>query len=225
MKIFHKINPYSQRGGWDSSSVLWLARFLWSTLQKPWSAIVRAGYSSRTMAAYLRKQGAQVGEYCDIQVSSVGPEPYLVSIGNHVLISKGVFFHTHDGGVWIFRNKMPDIRVYGTITIEDNCLIGKNVQLLPNIRIGRNSIVGANSVVISDIPPNSIVMGVPARVIGSVSKYEEKCIAKWQEQKPPDLYVKEGYEWWTFKVNQQKLRKHLTNLFINQGKPGEKTEK
>jgi len=99
--------------------------------------------------------------------------------------------------------------------------IGRNVDLLPNIRIGRNSIVGAGSVVISDVPPDSIVMGVPARVIGSVPKYEEKCVTAWKEQKPPDLLDEKGGEirrWWRFKKNRQKRRKHLTNLLMNQVK-------
>jgi serine acetyltransferase len=154
----------------------------------------------------------------------LGIEPFLVRIGNHVYISEGVDFHTHDGGVWIFRNNNPHIRVYGTITIEDNCIIGKNVQLLPNIRIGENSIVGAGSVVISDVPPNSIVMGVPARVISSVPKYEEKCLASWEKQKPPDLEIREFQEWWHSEENMKKLRSHLANLFAAQDKE-EETEK
>ncbi len=206
------------------SFVLWLSSFVWKMLKKSKLAILRARYSSRTIAEHFRKQGAQIGENCDISTSSLGTEPYLVSIGNHVFISKSVVFHTHDGGVWIFREKIPDIRVYGTITIEDNCIIGYDTQLLPNIRIGRNSIVGAGSVVISDVPPNSIVMGVPARAISSISKYEERCIAKWKEQKPPDLHIEEGIEWWCFKENQQKLRRHLTNLFRIQGKAEEEAE-
>ena len=206
------------------SFVLWLSSFVWKMLKISKLAIVRARYSNGTVAEHFRKQGVQIGENCDIVPSSLGTEPYLVSIGNHVFISKGVVFHTHDGGVWIFREKVPDIRVYGTITIEDNCIIGNNAQLLPNIRIGRNSIVGAGSVVISDVPPNSIVMGVPARAISSISKYEERCIAKWKEQKPPDLHIEEGIEWWCFKENQQKLRRHLTNLFRIQGKAEEETE-
>ncbi|GAI46775.1 unnamed protein product, partial [marine sediment metagenome] len=127
-----------------------------------------------------------IGENCDILVSSLGTEPYLVRIGNHVFISPGVVFHTHDGGVWIFREEVPDIRVFGPIIIEDNCIIGQGAILLPNIRIGRNSIVGAGSVVISDVPPNSIVMGVPARAISSIHKYKERCITRWKEQKPPE---------------------------------------
>ena len=210
------------------ASVRGLFFFFSKTLIKIKSVIAQARYTNTTIAEYFRKQGAQIGENCVIVVRSLGAEPYLVRIGNHVFISSGVFFHTHDGGVWIFREEIPDIRVYGTIIIEDNCLIGQNAILLPNIRIGRNSIVGASSVVIADVPPGSIVMGVPARVFGSTHKYKERCIARWKEQKPPDLYIEQDGSWLTSKhrkENLQKVRKYLTNLFWNQGKGGEEVGK
>jgi acetyltransferase-like isoleucine patch superfamily enzyme len=179
-----------------------------------------AGYDDDTISGYFRKQGARVGERCRIRLRSIASEPYLVTIGNHVAIMEGVVLHTHDGGTWVLKEKYSPIDVFGPITIEDNCLIGVNTQILPNVRIGKNSIVGAGSVVITDIPPNSIAMGVPARVIGSMIKYEEKSLAKWNEQKPPDLRIEEGQDYWYIKGNQEKLRKHLTKLFYEK-KAGE----
>jgi acetyltransferase-like isoleucine patch superfamily enzyme len=216
--MFDNANLFKQRGGRKTSFVLWLARFFWNSLQGAKANIVRAGYTSRTMAEYFRKQGAQIGENCDIGIKELGTEPYLVTIGNHVFISQGVIINTHDGGAWIFRDKAPDIRVYGPVVIEDNCIIGVNSIIGPDVRIGRNSIVGASSVVISDVPPNSIFMGVPARAISSISKYEEKCLAKWEDQRPPDLKQTKDLEWWFYRENNQKLRRHLTNLFANQKK-------
>ena len=97
------------------------------------------------------------------------------------------------------------------------CRIGRNVKLLPKIRIGRNSIVGVNSVVISSIPPFSVVMGVPARAIGSINKYEERCVARWKEQIPPgvDTGVR---NWWRSKGNMKKLREHLINCISTREK-------
>lgn len=51
------------------------------------------------------------------------------------------------------------------VIIEDNCWIGANAILLPGVTIGRCSVVGAGSVVTKDIPPYSVVVGSPARVI------------------------------------------------------------
>jgi len=176
-------------------------------------------YDRFTIAEYFRKQGAQIGEGCSIIPTSLGTEPYLVKIGNRVTIAGGVSFITHDGGAWIFRDEIPDIQVLGPIIIEDECVIGAHAILFPNIRIGRKSIIGAGSVVISDIPPESIAMGVPARVIGSIYKYKEKCIARWKEQKPPNIIIEEGRTWWNSKYfdrNVKLLREHLINLYWKQ---------
>ena len=51
------------------------------------------------------------------------------------------------------------------VFIEDNVWIGESVSVLPGVRIGKNSIIGANSVVTKNIPENSIAVGNPARVI------------------------------------------------------------
>jgi len=185
-------------------------------LKKAKRSIELRKYNPFTIAEYLRKQGTQVGENCMIIPTNLGNEPYLLKIGNHVTIAAGVRFITHDGGVWIFRNEIPDIQVFGPMIIEDNCVIGQDSVLFPNIRIGKNSIVGANSVVISDVKENSIVMGVPARPFGSVEKYKEKCVERWMMQKPPDIIIEQGANWWSskhLKKNREKLKKHLLKVF------------
>ena len=176
-------------------------------------------YDRFTIAEYFRKQGAQIGERCSIIPTSLGREPYLIKIGNHVTIAGGVKFITHDGGAWLFRNEVPDLQVFGPIVIEDNCVIGENVLLLPNIRIGPNSIVAAGSVVISDIPAECIAIGVPARSVGSLQKYREKCLSRWQVQRPSDIIIEDGAEWWNsvhFEDNLIKLRKHLNRLYSSE---------
>lgn len=173
-------------------------------------------YTSFTIADYLRRQGSQIGDGCSIHVNRLGAEPYLVKLGNHVAIAQGVRFITHDGGVWIFRQEVPDMQVFGPIVIEDNCVIGENAILFGNIRIGRNSIVGAGSVVITDIPPNTIAIGIPARPFGSIDKYKEKAVERWLAQRPPDVVIETGANWWMsrhFAENREKLRRHLLKVF------------
>ena len=53
----------------------------------------------------------------------------------------------------------------GPVVIEDNVWIGEMVCILPNVRIGKGSIIGANAVVTKDVPANALVGGNPARVI------------------------------------------------------------
>jgi acetyltransferase-like isoleucine patch superfamily enzyme len=173
-------------------------------------------YNRFTIAEYFRKQGARVGEGCSIIPTFLGTEPYLIKIGNHVTIAQGVIFLTHDGGPAVFRDEIPDLQVFGPIIIEDNCVIGQNAILFPNIKIGKNSIVGGGSVVIMDVPPDTIVMGVPARPFGSVAKYKEKCLERWNIQKPQDCVVDPGEDWWHtrhFQENRNKLKNHLLKVF------------
>ncbi len=120
----------------------------------------------------LRKLGVKIGENCLIQNTSYDTEPYLIEIGNHVAVASGVRFITHDGGVWAFRLKYPNIDCFGLIKIGDNCFIGMDSIILPNTEIGNNCIVGAGSVLRGKIPDDSIVMGNPAKVVMKYSLME-----------------------------------------------------
>lgn len=57
---------------------------------------------------------------------------------------------------------------HGPIVIENDAWIGTGVVILPNTRIGEGAIVGANSVVIQDVKPYTLVVGCPARIIRKV---------------------------------------------------------
>ena len=109
---------------------------------------------------------------------SFGSEPYLIEIGNNVRITADVKFITHDGGVGILRDKFPDINVFGKIKIGNNTFIGVNSIIMPGVNIGDNVVVGAGSVVTKNIPSNSVVVGVPAKVIMSIDEYEKKILNK-----------------------------------------------
>lgn len=75
-------------------------------------------------------------------------------VGNEVMIYQGVSL----GGVSLERTKRHP-------TIEDCVIIGAGAKVLGNIVIGANSKIGANSVVIRPVPPNSTAVGVPAKTI------------------------------------------------------------
>lgn len=131
--------------------------------------------------AYARGLGVTVGKdarLLAIHPGTFGTEPYLISLGDHVTITARVQFITHDGGVWVFRDKEPDIDVVGPITIGNNVFIGFGTILMPNIRIGSNVVIGAGSVVTRDIPDNCVALGAPARVYCSIEEYSGTVQAK-----------------------------------------------
>lgn len=128
---------------------------------------------------YQKYLGVKFGENVRITGKiNFGSEPFLISIGNHVTLAHNVTFHTHDGGIWIFRQEFPNINIYGPITIGNNVFIGSNVIILPNIIIGDNVIIGAGSVVTKCLESNCVYAGNPARMIKSVSQYRAKALQK-----------------------------------------------
>ncbi|MEI6749528.1 MAG: acyltransferase [Bacteroidota bacterium] len=105
-----------------------------------------------------------------------GSEPYLVTIGDDVTITQGVTFHTHDGGVGVFRDKYPGMHIFKPIVVGNNVFIGSNTTILPGITIGNNVVIGASSVMTKNIPDNVVVAGIPARIIRSMQEYEQRSL-------------------------------------------------
>ena len=126
-------------------------------------------------------QGLQISGDCRlIGLPNFGSEPYLISIGKHVTISSRVTFVNHDGGTWVFRDqpRFANVIKFGRIVILDNCFIGTGATIMPGVTIGPNAVVAAAAVVTQSVPPNTVVGGVPARVLMNMDEYAEKCLAQ-----------------------------------------------
>lgn len=120
--------------------------------------------------AVIQTQGGQITIGHDSAISSfnhITTGTKDVIIGNYVRIAPSV---TILGGSRNFRNKSVRIIDQGSfhegVTIGDDVLIGAGAVIMPRCHIGEGVVIGANSVVNTDIPPYSIVAGVPAKIIG-----------------------------------------------------------
>lgn len=137
------------------------------------------------LSNYIRKnvkKGLTIGNNCYIHSRvDFGSEPYLVTLGNNVRLTEGVRFVTHDGGVHVLRNMYPELKyidVFGKIVVGNNVHIGINSIIMPGVKIGDNVVIGCGSIVTKSIPSNSVVAGVPARVIETLDVYKDKTLAK-----------------------------------------------
>jgi len=103
-----------------------------------------------------------------------------ISLGERVVISTGVRFLTHDYSLTTALNAIgepftSDIARVSGITVGDNVFIGLRSIVLPNAKIGNNVIVGAGTIVRGTVPDNSVYIGNPGKVVGSLTDYAMKC--------------------------------------------------
>jgi acetyltransferase-like isoleucine patch superfamily enzyme len=91
----------------------------------------------------------------------------LVEIGDFALVGPGCYITDADHRFEDPLLPVPDqgMTVKGPTVIEDNVWLGANVVVTSGVRIGKRSVIGANSVVTRDIPEFSIAAGIPAKVV------------------------------------------------------------
>jgi serine O-acetyltransferase len=130
-----------------------LAHYLWKHRLRLLSRFV--SHNARFLTAIEIHPGAVIGRRFFIDHGSGVVIGETAEIGNDVLMYQGVVL----GGTTLERKKRHP-------TIGNNVVIGSAAILLGPITVGDGSRIGANSVVVRSVPPGSVVVGVPGRVVG-----------------------------------------------------------
>ncbi len=111
-------------------------------------------------------EGIEVGEGTAIGAYSWIGASGFVSIGRDVMFGPRVVILPENH---VFEDVCATIKSQGVVregvVIEDDCWLGANVTVLAGVTVGRGSVVAAGAVVHRDVPPGSVVGGVPARII------------------------------------------------------------
>ena len=116
----------------------------------------------------LRKQGAIIGNGVQIvDRFNFLYEPWfanLIEIQDGVVLAAGVRIVSHDSS---YANVFSNLPIkFGRVIIKNNAYIGVNSIILPGVSIGEYSLIGAGSLVNKNVPPYSIAVGNPAKIIG-----------------------------------------------------------
>ena len=129
--------------------------------------------NGRKRAAWLKKHHVLggIGENCYWGPTLMPVYPELIKLHNNVIVHGNSRLVPHDMVNVFLKRTVPgedfgyDERL-GCIEIMDNVYIAAGSRILPNVRINKNCIISAGSVVTQDVPENSVVAGAPAKVIG-----------------------------------------------------------
>ena len=108
-----------------------------------------------------------IGDYTRIGLHNtvIGP----VTIGSHVNLAQGITVTALNHNFEDPNKRIDEQGISTTpVTIEDDVWIGANAVVLPGVTIGNHSVVAAGAVVTKDVPPHSLVAGVPAKVIKQI---------------------------------------------------------
>lgn len=144
-------------------------------------AVVNKIKASANPVKYAKSIGVNIKGnvkfYCS-PVGMFGSEPWMITLGDNVYITSEVRFITHDGGVLPLRKEVPDLEITKPIVVGNDVFIGIRTILMPGITVGNRCIIAAGSIVTKNVPDNSVVAGVPAKVIKSTDEYLEKLKAE-----------------------------------------------
>lgn len=120
-----------------------------------------------------------IGNNVSVNMNCTFVDCSRIEIGNNVLIASNVQLYTATHPVelserltpgWTDRMDTYFCRTYALpIKIGNGCWLGGGVIVLPGVIIGEGSVIGAGSVVTKDIPPNSVAVGNPCRVIRKIN--------------------------------------------------------
>jgi len=136
------------------------------------------------LIVHPNKGNITIGKYCYIGMLTHIWSAENILIGDRVLISHGVNIHDFDSHPFSpHRRHLQELKLFenghtgdledvpsASIIIEDDVWIGFGSTILKGVKIGKGSIIGANTVVTKDIPEYSVVVGNPAKIVKTINR-------------------------------------------------------
>ena len=139
-------------------------------------AMTRLPVGARFRCSIERLRGVKIGKHVFLAGGNIldRTRPDLITIEDYVSLAGGVVILTHSNPTTPLREILgPESHKVAPVHIKRGAWIAVNVIILPGITIGENAIVGNGSVVTKDVPPYTLVGGVPAKVIKTYNPIPE----------------------------------------------------
>ena len=136
------------------------------------SIIVPFTFPAHITVLVHKMRGVKIGKGSKINRTVIIDDsaPELVIIGKKVWITAGVQIlchqrdlSTHKKGLAVMDNKL----IYRKVIINDGAHIGIGAIIMPGVTIGEGAVIGAGAIVTKDVPPYSVAVGIPAKIIKS----------------------------------------------------------
>jgi UDP-2-acetamido-3-amino-2,3-dideoxy-glucuronate N-acetyltransferase len=119
--------------------------------------------------------GTIIGSFCDIGKDVViGKNCNIqahVTISNGCILADNVFIAPNSS---LLNDKYPKSTYMTPPKIKEGARIGGGVTILPDVTVGEHAVIGGGSVVTKNVPPRSVLAGVPAHIVMTLEEYETK---------------------------------------------------
>ncbi|TKG89891.1 CatB-related O-acetyltransferase [Puteibacter caeruleilacunae] len=127
----------------------------------------------------------RIGKFCAI----ANGVQFIMADANHAMTGVTTFPFPVFGGSWAEKMPFSDypLKQYKDIVVGNDVWLGESVTIMPGVRIGNGAIIGGKAVVAKDIPPYSIAVGNPAKVVRT--RFPEEVIK-----------VLEKLSWWDWPI-------------------------
>ncbi|MBF2088351.1 MAG: acyltransferase [Synechococcales cyanobacterium K44_A2020_017] len=127
---------------------------------------IERGVNITAFGNYYHSDGITIGESTLVGPYVCMAGPGFIKIGTKCLLASHVSIYANNHVFEDLEQPIVDQPLdYKGIVIEDNCWLGTGVRVVDGVTIGHGSVIGAGAVVTRDIPPYSVAVGVPAKVI------------------------------------------------------------
>lgn len=140
-------------------------------------AMTRLPVGSKVRCSLERLRGVKIGKNVFLGGGNIldRARPDLITIEDYVSLAGGVYILTHSNPTTPLREILgPSSKKVAPVLIKRGAWIAVNVVILPGVTIGENSIVATGSVVMHDVPPYTIVGGVPAKELKKIKPLSDK---------------------------------------------------